>query len=239
MRMRCLSTLAGAVLWPVMSQAAILWQTPQNIAGDTDVVLQGQLLGAYSFAYYTSGTAVSNMYGIVFRSIQPNSTYGHLATSGLDGTDSVFGSTSDPYTSLSYQYRNLLSFADFDDSNFASPTTLSLIDLTPETTYLVQIWASDSRPGTYREQILSSPGGTNSAPMTFREGTAGSLGQYIIGTFTTGIGMTTQDITFATNSLQVNALQVRVIPEPGTGLGAALMAALVAGCVRHRRPAGA
>lgn len=207
-----------AVVWPVTAFSAVIWQAPQNISAPTDVSVQGELVGAYNFTNlgYAVGYVLAELNGVEFRGVGVNSTYGHVTTEGFDGADGVFGSTQTPYLALSQQYRNILQAAIFDDSNLVSPASVLLSDLEENTTYLVQIWASDSRPGSLREQTLLSPGGEVSEEMIFRRGIVGSLGQYIIGTFTTGVGVTEQEITFGTNSLQVNALQLRAIPEPGT-----------------------
>lgn len=199
--------------------AAINWQTPITISGDSDVVTTGSLVNAWSLTdsfVHSSGDLIATVNGVSFIAIEPNWAYDGLVTFGLDGGDDVYGSVFDPFASLSSSYQTLLQFANWDDDNSTTPTSLTFTGLTPSTTYLVQLWASDSRPGSFRQQILTSPDGENSDLMTFRAGADGALGQYIVGSFTTGENVTTQSVTFVSSSLQVNAVQLRQIPEPAT-----------------------
>jgi len=212
--------------------APITWQTPQAITGvAADVVTTGTLFGAYSLVNtnYTGSPIIALVNGVNFYAAKANSTFSNLTTSGFQGGEPAFGSTTGAYAAIANaDYKLLLRTAGYSDiGSLSNPIQMTLSNLTPNTTYLVQMWASDSRAGGARSEAFQSLGGTSSNPLTFQTGVSGGLGQYIVGTFTTGADETTQTIFSTTTSNQVNALQLRVIPEPSTyvmfGLGVGLL----------------
>lgn len=223
-----LGLLPGAKL---AEAAPIIWQTPQAVTGlATDVITQGTLFGAYQLVPDTynpvASPIVSLVNGVNFYAVLPNSTYSNITTSGMTGGWGQFGSNTGAYAAIQNTgYKILLAYGNYTNTgSLSTPMQMTLSNLTPNTTYLVQIWANDSRGGGItRTETFESLGGSVSDPLTYRQSADGGLGQYIVGTFTTGASETTQSI-FSTTALgQVNALQLRVIPEPSTyaliGLG--------------------
>lgn len=202
--------------------ANIIWQAPQSITGmPSDVITSGTLFGAYSLVqagYNTTTTPIpATVNGVSFYAVLPNSTLSNLTTTGFTAGADVFGTTSGVFAAMTdVNYQRLLRRGNYTNNASASaPLQITLSNLTPNTTYLVQIWANDSRGGTQaRTELFKSPTGTPSGPLTYRPPLAGDLGQYIVGTFTTGASETTQSIISTTQLGQVNALQVRTANGP-------------------------
>jgi hypothetical protein len=211
--------------------APITWQTPQAITGlPTDVITQGTLFGAYQLVnseYNPVAAPIASLVnGVNFYAVRPNTTYSHLTTSGMTGGYNQFFLNTGAYAAVQDPgYRILLAYGNYtNNGSLSTPMQMTLSNLTPNTTYLIQIWANDSRGGGItRTETFESLGGSVSDPLTYRQPTDGGLGQYIVGTFTTGAAETTQAIFSTTPLGQVNALQLRAIPEPSTyvmfGLG--------------------
>jgi len=200
------------------SQAAnIIWQAPQSITGmPSDIITTGTLFGAYSLVQsgynITTAPIPATVNGVSFHAVLPNSTSSNLTTTGFSAGADVFGATSGDFAAITdVSYQRLLRRGNYtNNASISSPLQMTLSNLTPNTTYLVQIWANDSRGGTQpRTELFKSPTGTPSSLLTYRPAATGGLGQYIVGTFTTGASETTQSIISTTQLGQVNALQIR------------------------------
>jgi hypothetical protein len=230
-------------------QAAFMtWGAPAQISGDTDVVTDGTLVAAYSVGN-ASPTTVN---GVTFEAlpiVQVSGwanpvTAGHAVISSdpfestppgtnrrynniIDGGDAT-GAGGD-FAGLSSSYKQLLGhsamskgleyFNDWNSWNdwLPAPAAVTLTGLTPGKMYLFQDWQQNPT----RSWTLTS-GGATSDVIYGGNGTAGSLGQYIIGTFTAD-STGTQRIDWLANAPDnweyniVNGFQVReMVPEPGT-----------------------
>jgi hypothetical protein len=184
------------------SASMITWETPATISADTDVRTDGTLNRAYDFGLEVDTT----VNGVTFTPFENQSTDTLSSADYYDG----YSSTAAPWTSLSADYRSLLT-----GGFYSGGTTLTLNGLTVGQAYLVQAWACDPRAcGGGRSQVISG-----SATVDFNNTDAeGGVGQYVTGIFTAD--SLAQTLVISGPSIQLNALQLRdtIIntPEPGT-----------------------
>jgi hypothetical protein len=218
-----LSTFTLAVgFLPVASQAVIItWETPTNIAGDSDVSTEGDLVFAASF-YTSAATTIVN--GVTFSGggsdgdMEDSTTYGaYLDYDFYDVNNTAFDSSEEPYNSLSESYKTLLNSAIFGVNN-GSALTLTLGNLTPTQEYQIQIWVNDPRGGAVSSRFTTITDGPTLEYSATED--SGSAGQFVIGSFiadaTTQTFTITAGIDSGTSSNQINALQLRAIPEPSS-----------------------
>ncbi len=219
-KIMCVAMVVLALSAVSTAQAGLItWGTAQNITGDSDVSLQGTLDHAYGGASAATVNGVSFTNSFVLSGWAPGT---NLATAGSDTfhfndnsaninkSGAHYGSASSPFASLSSSYQTLLRYGVYGD--YAATTTYTLGGLTDGQPYLVQLWVNDSRGlAVGRTQILD---GTTT--MAYNAGAAeGSTGQYVTGTFTAA--GTSQSFTILGNVCQqINAIQLRAIPEPST-----------------------
>jgi glucuronoarabinoxylan endo-1,4-beta-xylanase len=226
----CVSLLLAAALDG--HAAAIAWNMPQNITGDSDVATNGKFLYAedwgaaatvngVNFAFDSSATGDANV-GISFP-----------ATAGRSTTATGTGGT--PYSGISTNYKRLVRGLVYGASAAPGATnsgTITLNGLQAGIAYQVQLWVNDSRAaaaGDYtatRSASFGSAGGSSVSLAYYVGGTtsspAGGLGQYVIGTFladgaTQAITVTASNSTASgTASVQLNAIQVSVLSASGT-----------------------
>jgi len=216
------ATAISAAIDPGASAASMVWQSPRAITGTAaDVITSGTLVGAYSLVQtgynVTAAPIPATVNGVGFYAVLPNSTLANLTTAGFSGGADLFGSTSGAFAALTdVDYQRLLRRGNYtNNASTSAPLQITLNNLTPNTTYMVQIWANDSRGGTVpRGEVFKSLAGNPSATLTYRPPAVGGLGQYIVGTFTTGASETTQNIISTTTLGQVNALQIRTASGP-------------------------
>ncbi|MFA4945613.1 MAG: PEP-CTERM sorting domain-containing protein [Lentisphaeria bacterium] len=193
---------AGLAVLPA-SAAVITWGAPTTLAGDSDVLTTGNLLYAYG---QPAGTATT-LNGVSF-----GTSYANVTTSGFDAsTPTAFWAGSAPFGNLSSDYQNTVAGGYYTNSVKAVDVTLS--GLTSGQAYNVQFWVEDARDIAGRTETLTSAGG-NTVTLDFSStDTGGGLGQYSIGTFTADAA--TQTFTVSGNQTsQMNAIQVREVPEP-------------------------
>jgi len=218
----------------VAPAAVVTWQPVSTIAGDSDVNNTGTLVASYTFCLTYAGTingvgfTVSlNNYVMASSWTLAGSGGNTLASSGpsagqdLQIVDGV-GSPSDPYQSLDFNYEVLL-FSGVYPGN-TSQMTFMLSGLTTDQDYLVEFWVNDSRltgSTEFRSQTITS-GSATSGVMDFNStNSEGGLGQFVIGTFTADAasqafvidGIAAPETVAVA---QLNAIQVRAIPEPGS-----------------------
>jgi len=178
------------------SAANINWQAPSTVGLDSDVATNGSLVYAYDQS--NVGVVVN---GVVFAAA--GSQYalggGDVTFFGLNG--GVYDGFGPPASSgFSAGYSNLLTGGAW--SAAAGNATLTLNNLTPGRSYLLQCWVADYRSyGLTREESFSGP-----SPPTL----GFNPGHYAIGSFTADAA--SQSFTVAANaSAQINAIQVRDI----------------------------
>jgi len=193
-------------------QAAITWGTPTTIAGDTDVVTNGTLVYAYDL-----NNSAQTVNTVAFAAANSTTSLGsgNVTMSGFssDAASSTYGSSSAPFANLSIAYKAVLGGGDY--ASAANTTvTVTLNGLTSGQTYLVQVWADDSR-GYARTETNSSAGG-NSVVLSYNtaNGAGGGLGQYVIGSFVAS-GTSQAFTLIGAVSSQLNAIQVRNVNPSG------------------------
>lgn len=237
--LRWLVALIALALWaaPVPAVAAtIVWGLPTTISGDSDVSTLGTTLSAHNIAGSTVTINGVTFDATAFGNISPH----FILTGTAPFGNASYGSADPPFADLSLSYRDLLNSAGFEPSFSPSDTpdsmTLSIIDLTVGLPYEFQWWVNDSS-GNIFDLTTTATSGIASVTLEHNAGNAlGGVGQFAVGTFVADA--TTQTIVFQGAGThpartQINGFQLRVIPEPGTGLlsGAGLLAL----CARRRR----
>lgn len=233
--------VASFALASVSHGAVISWSSPVNITGNSDVSTTGSFVQAYNLASVTNTTV--NGVEFLGTTVTPSAVGQSVAnrhtfapTTGYSTAVLVpdYTGSAGAFGGLTSEYRDLLrSFASGSGAVAVANgganrngSTLTLHDLVPDQEYLLQIWVNDSR-GT--NTVLSGhlglditaptvPGG--GITVNYNSGTAGSLGQYVIGTFTADA--TTQSFSIYSGGSSglaiLNAYQLRTIPEPSTAL---------------------
>lgn len=219
------------------------WSPAQTMTADTDVRTDGTLVGAFTAGGVSNATTVN---GVSFSHV--NVTGGNLATFGSVATAVPLATTADAWVfygvgpgengtpadpTLSPAYAELAKGGILSYANAFNPTggvALTLTNLIPGQQYLFQTWVNDSRAsvGT-RSQTLSADGFT-SGVMPFNSTQAdGGNGSFVVGTFTAVADSLTIDYVPGVGGIgQMNAFQVRAVPEPGAlalaGIGIAAAA---------------
>ncbi len=215
----------------------------QELVGNSSIPTTGAL-GAATF--YGNGVLSGNL------------SLRNWDRSTASGTFS--GSTASPFTGLSTDYQQLLGDTAWNNESFAARAMranydpayhkvgLSFNSLTIGLTYQVQIFVSDSRASAGERNTtlsdsnftgagvaLNITGNFNSVTLDANagaNGVDGRLGQYVIGTFTANAVSQIIEVTGG-SSTNINAAQLRLVPEPSASL---LMGAIAAmGLLRRRR----
>jgi hypothetical protein len=222
------TALAIAGLGAGAAQAAtITWGAPTDITGNvSDVSTVGTLASALGGGNLTSPVTVN---GVTFAdaNILDGSTFEE--TVSLVGMPT--GSDAD-YTTLLESWSRV---------GRVNPGTITLTGLSVGQEYLVQLWTADNRGDTGlilgNGDVSTTVGAAGTVSLDQNVTTNENSGQYVIGTFTAD--STTQSFdaarltNFSTtptagNFAIVNALQLRVVPEPSSlallGLGGLLIA---------------
>ena len=247
-----LSLLAPAILLVVShAQAAMFsWNAATNISGDMDVLNTGALVGAFNVG--DGGVGSTTVNGVTFNPFVVDSTgtpfpgvsnvtVGNFNLSTADiflSDNTIYGSGSNPFASLSANYQALLRSATIVSNLFIDPATfnLTLSGLTMGRQYKFQWFASASGPGA----LLHASSAGSSVTLSDKVANAeGGLGQYAIGTFTADSA--SQAINFSSAggvnpTALINGFQLRdfgPVPEP-TGIATAMLCMGVAAMRRKR-----
>lgn len=229
--------LASAfVLAAASCQAAITFQSAVTVSSPSDVSTAGALVQALSFA---SSTTVN---GVAFSGPNVHTGSGNPYTNGIfefNGVNNLnnfaFGAGSgNPWNSLAANYQSLLSGSVYSGP-LGSSFTVNLNGLTiGQEGNLVQLWVNDNRGGSIALRNQEVEDG-NVAAMDFNHSDEeGGIGKHVIGTFTANSNSESFRVNGAIDSVaQINAIQLRTIPEPSSAfLGAAAAGLLV---LRRRR----
>jgi autotransporter-associated beta strand protein len=211
-----LSAMAGLTA----SAASITFNT-NTIASDTDV----KATGGGQLAAFTWGTAAT-VNGVSFAaSTATAGVNSFLVLSSFTGRNATaFGVGPAPYTNLSSAYQSLIQGAVFGATN--SSGTVTLTNLTVNSTYFVQLWMNDSRLASSNrvENIYSGSGPVNTLIYNSTQ-TNGGVGEYAYATFVADAptqvitldGVTPNNPPSAAGALQLNAIQLRDITAVWSG----------------------
>jgi len=213
-----LAVAAALALTTTTHAAAVTWSAPSNISGDSDVITTGTLVSARNLSQFQLASTVNGVLFDIFP--VPNGANAIVGLPGvanfgifdLESSDTNYGSTSAPFTGLSPSYQTLLGSG--AGSSSGSTLSLTLLGLTNGSPYLVQLWSNDSGMA-YGGLNSTTASATNSVTLDENvTDTVGGLGQWVSGTFiATG---TSQVISLSGLRPELNAFQVRLVPEPGT-----------------------
>jgi len=226
-----LTTLGATLISSsLFSSAAILWSPAAYISGaDSDISTAGTL--EYAYAINDSDATVN---GVLFEAggVTHNSGAQNFGSGNIGATTLVSftaggynGGSAEPWNSLSSGYQGLLDGGIFINSSSSTDHVVTLGNLTDGQTYQVQVWFNDSRSG--RDSRINNLKGSNTVGVDYTPvDTQGGLGQYALGTFVAS--GTSEDLVMgSTTTPQLNAIQVRAIPEPSSfllsGLGLLLV----------------
>lgn len=224
--------LAAALLGSpaLQAQSDFACQPVSNITGDSDVSNEtgSTTIAAYFFAPPGQGQQTVN--GVTFLPFDvpddtdTSITFGNVTLSSSWSLLSLYP-TAQPggqFASLTPAYQGILNGIAFE----AVDVTITLTGLTPNQAYVFQYWLnmSNDLANSYATDIaINNQTASLSANTTVEPG---GLGQYVTGTFTLDKGET--DVSFTLSAplnSGVTAIQVRTVPEPGTGalLGAGVL----------------
>ncbi|MGC9261811.1 MAG: PEP-CTERM sorting domain-containing protein, partial [Phycisphaerae bacterium] len=223
-----LAAVACVGLANTASASTITWGAAANISGDTDVSTAGSLVVANEFG---SSTTPETVNGVTFSpfTASPSAVakQGAVTLSAPTSGDTVetmdvgFGPSG-----FSASYNALLNGAAAlgngpTATNGLDPMDLTITGLTSGAQYQIEIWVNDSRGYPVSRQETLSGSSSDSAVISYL---MSPPGQFITGTFTadnTGsqtVSMTPVDNSYGSNNAdaQINAFQLRVVPEPAT-----------------------
>ena len=209
-----------------LQAADISWGSAQDITGDSDVITDGTLVYAFDLGLAAGTDTTIN--GVTFTSTT-TAVSGQLTANspGLGWGYTGFGAASGDFASLSSDYQSILQSAQYYTNSAAGGVAVlsyNLEGLIVGQTYQIQVWSNDSRDvsGAKKGGSTYASSGGDSVTLQFNNtNVLGGLGQYAVGTFTADAATQTFTITaFDTSSgsynTQINALQLRAIPEPKT-----------------------
>ena len=246
-KIACAFALGFFASIPAAGAADITWGTATTIAGDTDVSTVGSPFSAFNIG--NTGVASVTVNGVFFAPFpiangSTGASNAALSVAGFGGSQPVatalpLGSASAPFISLSAGYRTLLSTGAVE-APFVQILDVNLTGLTIGSSYIVQLWINDSSlsagsPVAARE--VSDFNGHFAAVDTNVGNIVGGVGTHITGSFVADASTEFLSVhggiaAAGSDGAVLNAIQVRVVPEPATlGLSAAALLLLLS-----RRP---
>jgi hypothetical protein len=215
------------------SQAApVTWDAPQQITGESDVSTAGTLVDAFNFA----GPATT-INGVNFQQFDVGSTSNTVGNYNFSCATNIgtrnTNSTMAPFSSLTMAYQAMLGIAAERGDRLM---TLTISGLTVGATYSFQVWVNDS------ENLNGNifPVDVNEGEVSLNpssDGLAGSLGQYVIGTFTADAAQ--QQFTFFGGEVGVvNGFQLRMqganVPSGGSTVALLGIALFILAAITRR-----
>lgn len=207
-----IAAMALLITAPPVNASTITWGTPQQITNNTDVSTTGTLFQAANF----NGSNVT-VNGVTFSGFAvtaggTSATSGNIGVTGTNFSPATLSTSSTPYGALSLNYRNLL--GPVLTQGASSPLNFTLSNLTIGDTYQIQYWVNDPRTNSLGRTV--NVGSVVLDPNTSAD-TSGGLGQFVLGQFVADAATQSFSASPASGSITyANAIQVRVIPEPGT-----------------------
>ena len=207
--------------------ATITWGPAITISGDSDVSMNGDSVFAFSLGNSGSTDVVNgtSFVGINVASEGAGFSDANLTVSdlGSNGTTTYAGNAGNALSALSANYRDILQSGSFVGGGLDS-FTITLNDLVVGDAYEVQFWVNDARNRPDQETVPRST--TIVGPDILVDynvagnNTDAGVGQFAIGTFTADA--ISQDFVLLSGAHQLNAIQLRAIPEPSSAILVAL-----------------
>lgn len=215
----------------IYSPGGIIWSEPENITGDSDVINSGLLVASANFG--SNSTVVIN--GVTFFSFSGGGvnslTSGGITIAGTGTAHALtsfgnVGSSFSPFSSLSTDYKQLLSPLIFSSNNNNSTPpakiTVTLNGLMIGQQYQIQYWVNDSRSypqETALQELYMRECQIGSKTLRVNAArSGGSTGQWILGTFTANSTSQSFDVIGSGTNLNTvgpvayaNAIQVRAV----------------------------
>jgi hypothetical protein len=221
---------AGLMLLSGRSFAAVItWGSATNIAGDSDVVTTGSLIGAFNLG--TTGVADTTVNGVDFIGMAatgPSVSMGNFSLASYTFSSNSVGYNAAPFSNFSAGYQGLLSSS---AGSSGGTFTLTITGLSVGDSYVFEFWSNASQGAA---QAITALAGNNVTLNPNTTSTLGGVGQFATGTFTADSA--TQSIDFddpVPNHL--NGFQLRdttVTPEPSS---LSLLALGALSVIRRRR----
>ena len=209
---------AVAVLGLGSIQAAVV-VSPTRLSADSDISINGTLVSAVNFSGFAQ-----TVNGVTFSNVA-------ALTGATINTGAFDNGGGAPFNTLSADYQNLVTGAAFNGTN---PFDITLSGLTVNQTYELQVFAHDTRAfagnnDSDRTSIIELNGTAATLDLNGNAG-QGGVGQFAIFEFVA----TSDSQIFSvspgpvnpggTDVAQINAFQLRAVPEPSStllmGLGA-------------------
>jgi hypothetical protein len=234
----------------IASAATVTWNT-FGIVDYNDVNTNGNLIGAYTFV---TGGASSTVNGVTFTGLTTNvtDTIGDITIATTGGTGAVAAGNYTPSTSVGTAVEIMRASTNVNDiayfgllgnglkSTNNGTITCNFSGLTAGYTYEVQFWTNYTGASSPARTATFSDGTNSITAQVNIDNTAGSFGQYTVGSFTAGDdGLQTITIKSDTAALiPINAFQLRqtASPEPSTyALFGGLAVAGIAFVTRRRK----
>jgi hypothetical protein len=221
--------------------ATILWGLPTNIAGDTDVLNLGSTFAAANFggAGVPSTTVNSVTFsGFAVTGTPMSVTQGNITLStltSLSGSATIGSSASPPFSALTTSYKTLLGPAvstTVSEGTVSNSLQVTVSNLTVGQPYELELFSNlSSIANTSAVDISGGPALRSNATDT-----VGGTGQYALGTFIadgstqsfTVSGDPAGDYGGIGSLVELNAMQVRSVPEPDS-VSLLAVSALLAG----------
>jgi hypothetical protein len=208
-----IALMIGTLIAAQAGASTITWGPATDTTGPSDIATTGTLVKAFN----SGGVVAVTVNGVAFH------------RGGTAGDDINFGGFTGAANGNSLgdsDFRTLLDAGTFAVFNGTLPITLT--GLTAGSQYALQLFFMDQRPCCLNRTVTYSSGG-NSVTLEADPNNAGTapFGQFAIGTFTADAATQGFGIS-GTGDQQVNAWQLRVVPEPSSiallGLGMGLLA---------------
>ncbi|MCL5945841.1 MAG: PEP-CTERM sorting domain-containing protein [Planctomycetes bacterium] len=210
--------------------SVITWGTATNISGPSDVSTVGSLVIADAFGCPTQTEIVN---GVTFNAFtadngQPVAVQGNVTISTpVSGDTMGYNLNIGGGTNFGASYNGILDQAATLVGTGSDPMDLAVTGLASGQLYQIEIWVADYRVGGSNNRSETLSGSTSdSATIEYLggNGTGTSGGQFITGTFvadnsgTQTISMTPAPVTGGGYGMdaQINAFQLRTVPEPAT-----------------------
>ncbi|MGJ8653804.1 MAG: hypothetical protein ACSHX8_11060 [Opitutaceae bacterium] len=211
----CSLSILISLISSATAAVSVDWESTGALSsGESAISTDGALAYAYNLGNATTYTANAVEFtGTASGAVADLAGEGNVLWAPADN-----GTTAN-FSNLSGDLGNVMDSAAWGLSN--TETTITLKNLTSDRTYSVQLFSSDTRSGRNNTLVLDS-GAANefSSSGTGSVGSGGGDGAYVTGTFVTdSSGEATFTFRYSSSSgnANINAIQVRQLPEPTKG----------------------